>query len=94
MTDLSKVSPTRDNVVVRMDPDEGKSEAGIWYADQAVVKARWGTVLAAGPDTDLEPGDRVYFRSKPDEAFGPWDEETQTALCSADKFLWAKEVRE
>ena len=49
-----KLTPLHDNVVIKRDEAQGKSQGGIILPDTAKEAPRRGTVLATGPGQPIE----------------------------------------
>lgn len=66
-----KIEPLEDNVLVRPDDPESRTEGGIYIPNTAKKKSQSGTVVAVGPGkvTDsgvfiealLKPGEKVIY---------------------------------
>lgn len=61
-----KIKPLADRVLVKPDPAEEKTAAGLFIPETAKEKPLKGTVVAAGPGTsevkmEVEAGDKVLY---------------------------------
>ena len=64
MLTLSQFQPVSDRVIIRQDDMPEKSKDGFYIPKTARNTQRTARVLAAGPDSTLKPGARVYFLHK------------------------------
>ena len=69
-----KFRPLHDRVVVRRIEDEHKTAGGIIIPDTATEKPQQGEVLAVGPGTRDDDGDRIELDVKAGDTvlFGKW----------------------
>jgi len=59
------MKPLRDEVVVKQQSKDNKTEAGIILTTDEVIKENVGEVIALGKDADeLAIGDKVLFMSQ------------------------------
>jgi chaperonin GroES len=67
----AKITPLHDRIVVRRDPEQTRTEGGIYIPDTAREKSTVGTVVAVGKGhvdehgkvtpLDVKVGDRILF---------------------------------
>ena len=56
------MKPLRNEIIVKKQNEEAKTESGIVLPDAQVPKQTIGVVIAVGKDTkELKPNDRVLF---------------------------------
>ena len=66
MSEVKKIQPLHDRVLVKPDPKEEKTDGGLVIPDNATEKPSRGKVFAAGPGTKDSPmvvkeGDTVIY---------------------------------
>jgi chaperonin GroES len=54
--------PINDNVLVELEPKETKTASGLYVPTEAQEKTQKGTVINPGRTTQLQIGDRVFFK--------------------------------
>ncbi|MCX5726460.1 MAG: co-chaperone GroES [Candidatus Saganbacteria bacterium] len=61
---IKKLTPIGDRVVVKPEPEEGRTKSGIVLPDTAKEKPSEGKVIAVGPGRVLDSGQRVPIEVK------------------------------
>jgi co-chaperonin GroES (HSP10) len=87
--DWTTFRPLSDRVVLELDSDLQRTEAGLYVGAGRIQRNRvlWGTVKAAGRKSELKPGDRVcthYGR-----AYKVLHERNPELILTSDEFCYA-----
>lgn len=64
MLSITQLQPVSDRIIIRQDDMPEKTKEGFYIPKTAKNTRRTARVMAAGPDSTLRPGARVYFLHK------------------------------